>query len=105
MFDHKAYDKAYYQKNKAVIQQRRKKVRDSKFAWVRQYKTDSTCLRCGFEDYRALHFHHRDPTTKVMTIANALRDGWSDERLMTEIEKCDVLCANCHSIETFRGVA
>ena len=61
-------------------------------------KCDRACIRCGFDDARALDFHHRDPKEKEFTIG---RVGWnvSRERLSAEIEKCDVLCANCHRIE------
>jgi len=43
-----------------------------------------------------LDFHHRDPSTKVMDIAEAQRHGWSIGRIQVEIEKCDIICANCH---------
>jgi hypothetical protein len=41
-----------------------------------------------------LDLHHRDPTTKRFTIGRGR--SWSLQNLLTEIEKCDVLCANCH---------
>lgn len=65
---------------------------------LRELKRDRACERCGFNDPRALTFHHRDPAQKSFPIA---RDAWkvSWERLVDEISKCDVLCANCHMIE------
>lgn len=64
-----------------------------------EFKKQQICNRCGFNDYRALVFHHQDPTSKEIEVANAVRAGWSIERIMIEISKCEVLCANCHAIE------
>lgn len=53
------------------------------------------CQRCGYSRCAAaLHFHHRNPNEKEFTFANYSR-SW--ERLRTEIEKCELLCANCHT--------
>lgn len=55
------------------------------------------CERCGFDDPRALEFHHRDPDEKSFTVMRNI--NWRMELLLKEAEKCEVLCANCHSIE------
>src|SRR5687768_5361247 len=73
--------------------------RQSMIAWIRGIKEESGCIRCGFANPRALQFHHRDPSQKTLEIANCLRQGWGKDRLQSEIDKCDVLCANCHAIE------
>lgn len=64
---------------------------------VREYKKSQHCKRCGFSDYRALTFHHRDRSDKEFNVSNAV-SGQSFETVMREIFKCDVLCANCHLI-------
>jgi hypothetical protein len=43
-----------------------------------------------------LEFHHREPKLKEIVVSKALDWGWSIERILNEIAKCDVLCANCH---------
>jgi len=54
------------------------------------------CLDCGYQTSLAtLEFHHLDPTTKEFGSANF--DG-SLERLLVEVKKCDLLCANCHRL-------
>lgn len=65
---------------------------------LRKLKQDLTCCRCGFDNPLALEFHHRDPSTKSFTISHK---AWqvSEERLLEEIAKCEVLCSNCHRIE------
>jgi hypothetical protein len=56
------------------------------------------CRRCGYgASLRALHFHHRDPETKMFMISGpGLTKAWHD--VVHEAGKCDVLCANCHAI-------
>ena len=45
----------------------------------------------------ALDFHHRDPTKKKFLVSEQLRMG-GKERILNEISKCEVVCANCHRI-------
>jgi 5-methylcytosine-specific restriction endonuclease McrA len=54
------------------------------------------CFRCGYSKYKeVLEFHHRNPSEKDFGIAlKGHCRSW--ERVKNEIEKCDLLCANCH---------
>lgn len=52
------------------------------------------CKRCGETDPAVLQFHHRDPATKRYDVSKMLGMAW--ERVLEEIDKCDVLCACCH---------
>lgn len=57
------------------------------------------CLICGYNKcISALEFHHRDPKEKDFHLG---QDGHSRswERIKKEIDKCDLLCANCHREE------
>lgn len=56
------------------------------------------CCKCGFNHPAALDFHHRDPKDKLYEVCNMPRKSIGKERILCEIEKCDVLCANCHRI-------
>jgi hypothetical protein len=54
------------------------------------------CSLCGYcKCIGALEFHHRDPSTKVFELSksNLLR-RW--DVVLVEVEKCELLCANCH---------
>lgn len=45
-----------------------------------------------------MHFHHRDPATKIFKISEgAYRQ--SRAKILAEIEKCDLLCGDCHRAE------
>ena len=53
------------------------------------------CERCGYsKSVAALEFHHRDRTEKGQGIAKMMLRKWND--ILAEIEKCDLLCSNCH---------
>lgn len=62
-------------------------------------KKSLECVRCGFSDYRALEFHHLDRSTKSFNISESFT--WSFGKIQEEIEKCEILCANCHRIEHY----
>ena len=56
------------------------------------------CLECGYSKCpAALEFHHRDPTQKDFGIGSGSALGWG--KIQTELDKCDLLCANCHREE------
>lgn len=54
------------------------------------------CKACGNNDHRVLEFHHRDPSQKERAVTEMMHSSW--KRIMEEVAKCDVLCANCHRI-------
>lgn len=51
---------------------------------------------CGEDHPAVLDFHHRDPAEKSFTLASGERSKHSDAEIRTELDKCDVLCSNCH---------
>jgi hypothetical protein len=69
--------------------------------WLDEYKKELTCERCGFADFRALEFHHNENNKKDFNVADMIRSGSSIQTIMREIDKCKVLCSNCHQIEHY----
>jgi hypothetical protein len=63
-------------------------------------KAGGCCALCGYDRTAFnLHFHHVDPRTKSFRIATS--SGKSLATYLEEIEKCVLVCANCHGeIET-----
>jgi len=54
------------------------------------------CQSCGYSKYvGALEFHHSEPEHKDFGIARFNRTSFS-ERIKKELDKCILLCANCH---------
>lgn len=55
------------------------------------------CGGCGSPDVDEFDFHHIDPATKAFNIGTHLHLGW--ERLVAEIDKCELRCKECHRDE------
>ena len=67
---------------------------------IRAYKKEVGCSACGYKDNPdILHFHHKDPTTKINNISRMLGKNHSMEKIKEEIDKCDLLCITCHHKE------
>lgn len=95
----KAAYRRYYERNKARQKAwSNRRVRELRRR-LNEYKSRHHCGRCGFVDWRALQFHHRDSDDKVTEVTTAVRRGWAWDRILVEIDKCDLICANCHQIE------
>lgn len=62
--------------------------------WMHAIKRARGCLYCSETDPICLDFHHRNAGEKKFSIGtNASR---TQQSLQDEIDKCDVVCANCH---------
>ena len=100
--DKKAYQKEYhakwYKENKERAKAQKKKFRAERIAWFQEYKTKQGCRQCGASHPAVLDCHHIDPSEKEFVLSSALRRDWSKERILKELAKCDILCANCHRI-------
>jgi len=56
------------------------------------------CKKCGwFGNQAALQFHHKNSKIKKFEIGSVANKSW--DSIKKEIQKCILLCANCHSIE------
>ena len=59
-------------------------------------KSEQSCAKCGETRGYVLDYHHIDPTQKDNTIARMTSNKYKIESILSEIEKCVVLCSNCH---------
>lgn len=76
-----------------------KQIQASKRAWITEYKAAKGCAYCPENHPACLDFHHRDPFLKNPRLRGPSRGtfanlGWDE--LLFEVEKCEVVCANCH---------
>ena len=63
--------------------------------WVNTLK--DKCSICGYNKNKAaLEFHHPDNNKECNVNSLAKRAIKNRERVLKEIEKCELLCANCH---------
>ena len=63
---------------------------------VNEIKLDVGCAKCGERRPYMLDFHHKDPSIKDTTIARLTSNRNNIEDIQKEIDKCIVLCSNCH---------
>jgi hypothetical protein len=87
----------HYKSNKAAYKERNLQRRLERKTWFsNEVKKNLACLECGESDPVCLDFHHRDQTTKLESVSKLLTDLRSKTKILAEVAKCDVLCANCH---------
>lgn len=67
------------------------------FQWLNEYKREHGCSRCRIADPRVLDFHHKKGEDKLFTVGG-FRRAVGFDRIKREVEKCEVVCANCHRI-------
>jgi hypothetical protein len=90
-------NKWYYQNKEAHIQNvmvHKESARAEAREYVWDFLATHPCISCGETDPIVLEFHHR--SGKEKEISRMVADGLSVATIQNEIDKCDVLCANCH---------
>ena len=94
----RAYDRAWWAA--LTPEERRQKIgvrgarRRAIGAWAACYKSERGCSVCPEKDARCLDFHHLGE--KEREVGDMVRLGFSRARILKEIAKCRILCANCH---------
>lgn len=86
--------KSVYMREKSI-----ENIRTPKHRFMIDYYVKNPCVYCGCADLRCLECDHVDPKTKTGKIGYLLASA-SLESLKKELEKCQVLCGNCHRRKT-----
>lgn len=111
----KAYKREYRLKNLEKLKERQKefypKDRANQIKRLKEYKTiwmniienqlELKCTQCGFAHPDALDFHHTNPDEKENAISVLKLRSPTEaniSKFKQELDKCVVLCANCHRI-------
>lgn len=99
----RAYGKEHYARDRASYvrraRARRKTERPRISALIDEYLRSHPCVDCGERELAVLDFDHRDRAEKELAVGRLKTTGtWS--RILREIAKCDVRCANCHRRRT-----
>jgi hypothetical protein len=98
----KAAQNAWYQKNKAITRERSKSSREKNKEIIRNIKESSPCSDCQiFYPYYIMQFDHVEPENKVDAV-NRLLTTSGIEKVLNEVSKCDLVCANCHAFRTWK---
>jgi hypothetical protein len=90
------YQLAWQRRNPEKVKGYRMKSMAEKYTFYTQYKNKSVCSKCGFNDSRILEFHHINGEKKFSISLGLFKPL---KELKEEIEKCIVLCPNCHRLE------
>lgn len=93
--------KKEYQTDKHKLQQRQysNKVYLQRKAEIDKIKLGQGCVDCGYNSHaEALQFDHTDRKQKQFKISGSHMRNW--KKLIDEIAKCVVRCANCHAVKT-----
>lgn len=101
----------YYHENKIrqlplALERRRKKLIVLRNI-VNEHKRGKPCADCGatFPAY-VMDFDHLNPESKINSIGKIGSKGlYTAKAVIEEIKKCELVCANCHRIRTFRRLA
>ena len=83
-------EKERKEKNYQHVKYYRNKIKEKAV----EYK-GGKCVVCGYDRcLKALEFHHINPEEKDFTLGSNTNRSW--EKVKIEIDKCVLLCANCH---------
>lgn len=93
--------KQHWQNNREYYRERQRSNRQRKKQFVWEYLLLHSCIDCGEKDPLVLDFDHVRGE-KSFSISDAIRNKKTVERILQEIEKCEVRCSNCHRRKTAR---
>lgn len=96
----RAANVAYYWRNRDIEIARVRLRQDGTVHMLRELR-NVPCADCGgrFEPHQ-MDFDHRDPSTKLFNLMTGRAMLMSQQKLLAEVAKCDVVCVNCHRIRT-----
>lgn len=92
-----ACQRRHYRNNKQYYRDRNDRHREELKKWYVELKSTLSCSVCSENHPACLHFHHKDPATKIDAVAHMVVVGSSKQKILAETAKCVVLCANCHA--------
>jgi hypothetical protein len=97
------YAAAHYERNKPRWKAQNERRQAEFLAWYTSLKAGKPCAACGRSFHPvAMHWHHLPGTEKSASLGDLAKRG-SRKRVLDEIAKCELLCANCHAVRTFLG--
>jgi hypothetical protein len=95
----RASKQRWHENNRQVFRDRRNARRMETRRKIAELKS-VPCADCGGRfPYFVMDFDHKDDSDKLGNISQLVAH-WSLARILVEIAKCDVVCANCHRIRT-----
>lgn len=100
----RVYDRRRYKDDPTEGRGRNARHKARKTTMVRELVWDiltvTPCVDCDLLDPVVMEFDHRPDETKLYNIGAMIGNTYSIETVQAEIDKCDVVCANCHRRRT-----
>lgn len=98
------YQKGWYHKNRDTHKKQSGESRTRRRAEARRLvraDKDKPCADCGNKyPYWVMDHDHRPGEVKLFDLNAACKTGVPVARIVAELAKCDVVCANCHRERT-----
>ena len=95
-----AYASAHYQANKQRRQEQNKRRQSEFMAWYVSLKEGQPCADCGGVFHpAAMQWDHLPGFEKADNLSLLARRG-GRQRVLDEIAKCELVCANCHAVRS-----
>lgn len=91
----------YFKNRDYQIETKERRRRDLREWFTGVKQAECRCRECGEERSPALDFHH--PDRKNSGVSQMVNHGYSKGRIREEMDRCIVLCANCHREEHYEG--
>lgn len=96
----KNYYNANRESEKKRISSKSNSIRIRNRNFILNLLKNSSCKDCNNSDYRVLEFDHLPIFKKDNNISSLIHSSHSLEKIKEEINKCEIVCANCHRIRT-----
>ena len=86
--------KEHYDNNKEYYAEKKRNRTQMIREYINSVKTNAQCTHCPEDDIACLDFHHEGD--KEFELGTAASNGVALDRVKKEIDKCIILCSNCH---------
>lgn len=94
------YQAKWFKENREIQINRIKELQKIKKLFIISYKENHPCTDCKKYYYSCqMQFDHTNET-KEFELSKAWEHGW--DAIELEISKCELVCANCHAIRTYK---
>lgn len=103
---HSYVAKKYYKNNKKNHAKNVRELKQKKVSFLkdvlREYLIRHPCVDCRERDPNVLEFDHINKDKKTKAVSKMVGCAYPWEKILKEIEKCEVRCANCHRRRTLK---
>jgi hypothetical protein len=95
-FQHNLYNNQWAKRNRYKANFSQNKWQKKRMDWYLSLKIGKSCEVCGENHPACLDFHHNDKSEKIDFVRRLAIHSSNNKRVLDEIKKCKLICANCH---------